>query len=522
MRSVVVIGAVALCCTAAGPAAAVNLSRASVATLSADLASHRITSQQLVSDYEARIRRLNPRIHAVIALDPHAMAEARAADARRAAGHARGPLDGLPILVKDNIDIAGLPTTAGSLALLKNVRRTDATVIHNLRRAGVVILGRANLSEWANIRSDHSTSGWSAVGGLTRNPYMLDRTACGSSSGPAAAVAAGLAAAAVGTETDGSISCPSSMNGVVGVKPTVGLVSRAGIVPISHTQDTAGPITRTVRGAALLLTAMAGSDPADPATAEANAHRTDYAAALDPHALEGVRLGVARFLLKNFTPKTLAVFHRALALLKAQGAILVNVDDYRMGPIEKHENLVLLTEFKADLNAYLAGSPPAVKTRTLGQLIAFDKAHPREMTWFGQDMFIRAEHTKGLTDPAYIKAHASNLRLAGPQGIDRLLKEHKVEALISPAQNPAAVIDLVNGDAGIGAGDSSLPAIAGYPYVTVPMGEVQGLPVGLSFIGSKWSEARLLKFAYAYEHAARAFRPPTFAANVLQWLAAKR
>lgn len=522
MRGTVMVGAVALCCTTLGPAAAANLSRASVATLSADLASHRVTAQQLVSAYEARIRRINPRIHAVIALNPHAMAEARAADARRAAGHARGPLDGLPILVKDNIDIAGLPTTAGSLALLKNVRRVDATVIRNLRRAGVVILGRANLSEWANIRSEHSTSGWSAVGGLTRNPYMLDRTACGSSSGPGAAVAAGLAAAAIGTETDGSISCPSSMNGVVGIKPTVGLVSRTGIVPISHTQDTAGPITRTVRGAALLLTAMAGSDPADPATAGANAHRTNYVAALHPHALEGVRLGVERFLLKNFTAKTLAVFDRALARLKAQGAVLVNVDDYHMAPIEKDENFVLLTELKADLNSYLAGSPPAVKTRTLAELIAFDRTHPREMKWFGQALFIRAERTKGLADPAYLEAHARNLRLAGPEGIDRLLKEHRVEALISPAQNPASVIDLVNGDAGIGAGDSSLPAIAGYPYVTVPMGEVQGLPVGLSFIGPAWSEARLLGYAYAYERAARAFRPPTFAANVQQWLAGKR
>ena len=264
----------------------------------------------------------------------------------------------------------------------------------------------------------------------------------------------------------------------------------------------------------MLLTAMAGTDPLDPATVDANAHRANYVAALNPRALEGVRLGVARFLLKNFTPKTLAVFARALALLKAQGAILVNVDDYHMAPIEKNESLVLLTEFKADLNAYLAGSPAAVKTRTLGELIAFDRTHPREMPWFGQGLFIRAERTKGLTDPAYLKAHATNLRLAGPEGIDRLLREHRVEALISPTQNPAAVIDLVNGDAGIGPGDSSLPAIAGYPYITVPMGEVQGLPVGLSFIGPKWSEARLLGFAYAYEHAARAFRPPTFAPDV--------
>lgn len=442
------------------------------------------------------------------------MADARAADARRAAGRTRGPLDGLPILVKDNIDVAGLPTTAGSLALARNVRSASATVVARLLHAGAVILGRTNLSEWANIRSQHSSSGWSAVGGLTRNPYMLDRTACGSSSGSAAAVAAGLAAAAIGTETDGSISCPASMNGLVGLKPTVGLVSRTGIVPISHTQDTAGPITHTVRDAAMLLTAMAGSDPADPATANANAHRTDYTAALNPRALAGVRLGVARFLLKGFTPETLGVFDRALAVLKAQGATLVDVGGYDVEKLSKNEGVVLRTELKADLNSYLAGSPPAVKTRTLAQLIAFDDAHPQEMRWFGQGFFVEAERTKGLHDPAYIKAHATNLRLAGPDGIDRLLKEHGVVALISPTQNPAFVIDLVNGDSG-GGGDSTLPAIAGYPYITVPMGEVHGLPVGLSFIGPKWSEARLLGLAYAYEQATRAARPPTFAADAL-------
>ena len=518
MRGIIAFSAGALCGLVITPAFAVNLRCTSVAALSADLAAHRLTSQSLVRAYEARIAQINPKIHALIALNPRAMAEAHASDERRAEGKPLGPLDGIPILVKDNIGIAGLPTTAGSLALAKNVRSVSATVIRNLRRAGVVILGRANLSEWANIRSEHSTSGWSAVGGLTRNPYMLDRTACGSSSGSAAGVAAGLAAAAIGTETDGSITCPSAMNGVVGLKPTVGLVSRTGIVPISHTQDTAGPIARTVRDAALLLTAMAGRDPADPATAEANAHRSNYVAALKPNALKGVRLGIADFLLKNFTPKTLAVFHRALALLKTEGAVLVQVDDYSLAPIEKRENLVLLTDLKVDMKQYLAGSPPAVKSRTLADLIAFDDAHRREeMHWFGQSLFLKAERTKGLDDPAYIRARATNLRLAGPDGIDRLLKEHRIEALISPTQNPASVIDLVNGDAGIGGGDSTLPAVAGYPYITVPMGQVQGLPVGLSFIGPKWSEARLLGLAYAFERKARAFRPPTYAPNVLRW-----
>jgi amidase len=511
------IGAAAALWCLASLAGAANhpLSCAPAPTVAADLAAHGITSEALVAGYEARITRLNPRIHAVIALNPNAAAEASAADARRAAGRARGPLDGLPILVKDNIGIAGLPTTAGSLALLENIRPTSSTVVRHLRRAGAVILGRANLSEWANIRSEHSTSGWSAVGGLTRNPYMLDRTACGSSSGSAAAVAAGFAAAAIGTETDGSIGCPAAMNGLVGLKPTVGLVSRNGIVPISHTQDTAGPITRTVRGAAMLLTAMAGSDPADPATAEANAHRINYATALDPRALRGVRLGVARFLLKGFTPQTIAVFDRALAALKAQGAILVDVDDYQMSALGKNENLVLLTDLKADLNDYLDDSPPAVTARTLADLITFDNTHPQETTWFGQGFFIKAQQTKGLADPAYVKARAANLRLAGPDGIDRLLKEHSVIALVSPTQNPASVIDLVNGDAGFGPGDSSLPAVAGYPYITVPMGQVHGLPVGLSFIGTKWSEARLLGLAYSYEQATHAWRPPGFAPDVL-------
>ncbi len=507
-----------LSCVMCGTAVAANLSCTSVTQLSTDLAAHRLTSQALVRLYETRIAHINPKIHAVIGLNPRALAEARASDARRAAGRTLGPLDGIPILVKDNIDIANLPTTAGSLALANNVRAVSATVVRNLRKAGVVILGRANLSEWANIRSKHSSSGWSAVGGQTRNPYMLDRTACGSSSGSAAAVAAGLAAAAIGTETDGSITCPSAVNGVVGLKPTVGLVSRAGIVPISHTQDTAGPIARTVRGAALLLTAMAGSDPADPATADANAHRTNYAAAtLNPRALKGVRLGIAEFLLKKFTPKTRVVFQHALKLLRAEGAVLVKVDDYSIAPLRKNEFFVLRTELKADMKAYLAGSPPAVKSRTLADLIHFDDTHPREMRWFGQSQFLAAERTKGLNDPAYIRAHATNLRLAGPDGIDRLLKEHHVVALISPTQNPAFLIDLINGDPHSGGSDSTLPAVAGYPYITVPMGQVHGLPVGLSFIGPKWSEARLIGLAYAFERVAHAFRPPTFAPNVLQW-----
>ncbi len=482
--------------------------------IAVDLAAHRVTAVALVKAYEARIAEINPKIHAVIALNPRALDEARASDARRALGKTLGPLDGIPILVKDNIGIAGLPTTAGSLALAKNVRKTSATVVAHLMQAGAVILGRANLSEWANMRSTHSTSGWTAIGGLTRNPYVLDRTACGSSSGSAAGVAASLAAASIGTETDGSITCPAATNGQVGFKPTVGLVSRTGIIPVSLTQDTAGPITHTVRDAAMMLTAMAGSDKADPATARADVHRAEYLKALNPHALEGVRLGVEKFLLHRYTPQTLAVFNQALAVLKAQGAEIVEVDDYDVDPINKSENLVLLTDMKADLNSYLAGSPPAVQTRTLASLITFNKAHPRELRWFGQELFLKAEETKGLHDPAYIKARATNLRLAGPDGIDRLLKEHKIAALISPSRGPASMIDIVNGDSGHGA-NSGLPAIAGYPYITVPMGMIDGLPVGISFIGPKWSEARLLGFAYTYEQATHAARGPKFLTSVI-------
>jgi amidase len=508
--AVVALSASASATAIAAPYSVVDKPASAIA---ADLAAHRVTAAELVKAYEARIAKLNPKIHAVIALNPNAIAEARASDARRAAGTTRGPLDGVPVLIKDNTGIAGLPVTAGSLALAKNVRKKSATVVARLMKAGAVILARANLSEWANMRSTHSTSGWTAIGGLTRNPYVLARTACGSSSGSAAGVAASLAAASIGTETDGSVTCPAATNGQVGLKPTVGLVSRAGIIPASHTQDTAGPITHTVRDAAMMLTAMAGSDKADPVTAGADAHRADYMKALDPHALKGVRLGVEQFLLHRYTPQTLAAFNRALAALRAQGATIVEVRDYDMGPINKNENLVLLTDMKTDLNKYLAGSPPAVKTRTLAGLIAFNKAHPGEMRWFGQELFVMAEKTKGLHDPAYLKARATNLRLAGPDGIDRLLKEHKIAALISPTRSPASVIDIVNGGSGHGA-NSGLPAIAGYPYITVPMGMIEGLPVGISFIGPKWSEARLLGFAYAYEQATHAARPPKFMKRV--------
>ena len=446
-----------------------------------------------------RIETLNPRLNAVIALDPTALDQARALDRQR---KARGPLFGMPILVKDNIETKGpLPTTAGSLALKDNVTNRDAPLVANLRAAGAVILGKANLSEWANIRASDSISGWSAVGGQVRNPHALDRNTCGSSSGSGAAVAAGMVPAAIGTETDGSITCPAAVNGIVGFKPTLGLVSRTHVVPISHSQDTAGPMTRTVRAAALVLSAMAGSDPADPATAEADRRKADYAATLSDTALRGKRIGVMRFATGFGTD---AAFAEALETLKREGAILVDIDklDSRR-EIGGHEIKVLLTELKADLNAYLATTPPSVTTRTLAQVIAFNKAQPRELALFGQDLFEQAEATKGLDDPEYKAARTASLRLAGAEGIDKLLADHDVVALVGPTMPAAWLIDSVHGDQYPGGGAGSLAAVAGYPHLTVPMGTVKGLPVGLSFLGPKWSDALILSLGYDYEQASQ-------------------
>ena len=415
---------------------------------------------------------------------------------------------GMPILIKDNIETADMPTTAGSLALANNAPGRDAPLAARLREAGAVIAGKANLSEWANFRGANSISGWSAVGGQTRNPHALDRNPCGSSSGSAAAVAAGLVPAAIGTETNGSIVCPASANGVVGFKPTVGLVSRTHIIPISDSQDTAGPITRTVEDAALILTAIAGTDPADPATSEADSRRTDYRAALDAGSLAGVRIGVARFA-SGYHGGTDAVFEAALADLRAAGAELVEITEGpEMGPIGRAQFTVLLTEFKAGLNAYLASTDPVqVPTRTLADLIAFNEATPRELALFGQEYFIQAEATDGLDDPAYIEARDTARRLAGPEGIDRLLADHDVIALVAPTGGPAWPTDPVLGDRFLGS-SSTLAAVAGYPHLTVPMGFVHGLPVGLSIFGAKWDDARILSLGYAYEQQSQAFRAP--------------
>ncbi len=501
----------------ATPAAAYDVTEKSVTAIKADLAAGRTTSVELVTRYEARIARLNPQLHAVIALNPDALQQARAADAARRAGAPQGPLAGVPILIKDNIESADpVATTAGSLALAANITRRDAPLVARLRAAGAIILGKTNLSEWANIRSTRSISGWSAVGGQTRNPYALDRNACGSSSGSGAAGAASLAAATVGTETDGSVTCPAAINGLVGLKPTVGMISRTHVVPISHTQDTPGPMTRDVADAALLLGVMAGGDPADPATAGAEARRGDLGAPLRADSLKGVRVGVMRFA-AGFHPGTDAVFEQALAALRAAGAVLVEIPKFAHATeLGEMEQTVLLTELKADMASYLGSlDRVAVPSRTLADLIAFDDAHKAtEMPLFGQELFITAEQTKGLTDPAYLKAKAEAHRLAGPEGIDKLLADNNVKVLVAPTLGPAWLIDPVLGDHFAGGGAGSPAAIAGYPHLTVPMGLVAGLPVGLSFVGTAWSDAALLQYGYAYEQVSHARRPPRYLATI--------
>ena len=461
-------------------------------------------AEQATAAAIARVRQIDPQLHSVLALDPTALDQARQVDA----SGARDGVAGQPVLIKDNIESAGpLPTTAGSLALANNVTNRDAPLVARLRSAGAIILGKTNLSEWANIRSSHSISGWSAVGGQTNNPWALDRNPCGSSSGSGAAVAAGLVRLAIGTETDGSITCPAAVNGIVGLKPTLGLVSRTHIVPISSSQDTAGPMTATVQEAAQLLTSIAGSDPADAATVEADIHKRDYAAGLDAGSLKGKRIGVMRFASGFGTDPA---FEMALATLRAQGATLVEIKKFDDSEIGKNENLVLLTEFKALLRDYLRSSPAQIPVRSLADVITFNRTHMgRELPLFGQDTFDDAEKTKGISDPAYKKARAVSLQAAGPNGIDRLLKRYRVIALVGPTMPPAWKTDAVNGDQISGGGAGGLAAVAGYPHLTVPMGLVKGLPVGLSFIGPNWSEPLLLSLGYAYELARGPFPRPT-------------
>ncbi|GLR47574.1 amidase [Sphingomonas astaxanthinifaciens DSM 22298] len=450
----------------------------------------------------------DPALHAVIALDPSAEAQAE-----RSVQAPESPVRGKLILIKDNVEVAGLPTTAGSLALAANDTGRDAPLVARLRRAGMVIFGKTSLSEWANIRSTNSISGWSAVGGQTRNPYALDRNTCGSSSGSGAAVAAGYVDYAIGSETDGSITCPSSFNGVVGLKPTLGFVSRTHVVPISHSQDTAGPMTRTVRQAAELMNVIAGSDPADPATRDADLHRQDFTAGLTPDALRGQRVAVLRF---ATAPGTRDLFDAAVAKLRAAGAEVVEVKDFKpTGNFGDDEFKVLVTELKTDLNAYLASSPAALPGRTLADMIAFNKAQAAsEMPLFGQEIFDMAEKTTGLSDPAYVKARANSLRIASTD-LDRLLKDNKAVALVFPTYQAAWKIDVVNGDVSSGGGNvGSMAAVAGYPHLTVPMGLLRGLPVGLSFVGPRWSDGKLLALGNAYELARGPLPRPRFLPSI--------
>jgi amidase len=471
----------------------------------------RFSARQLTEAYLGRIARLDAKaINSVIELNPDALMIADVLDRERAAGRTRGPLHGIPILIKDNIDTADrMRTSAGSLALAEHSAQRDAHIVRRLRESGVVLLGKTNLSEWANFRSTHSTSGWSGRGGLTRNPYAMDRNCCGSSSGTGAAIAASFAAIGVGTETDGSIVCPSSTCGLVGLKPTLGLVSRTGIIPIAHSQDTAGPMARTVTDAALLLNAMTGIDSLDRVTATSRGHaRENYTRSLDPNGLRGARIGVVR---QNFgfNDHVDRVMKDALDALKSLGATLVDpaaiehATEYGATELE-----VLLYEFKNDLNDYLAQTPPTVQTRTLASLIQFNEDHrDTELKYFGQELFLQAQEKGPLTSPAYRKALAKNHRLSRELGIDAALRKHRVDAFVAPTGGPGWTTDLVNGDHYTG-GYSSASAVAGYPHITVPAGQAFGLPVGLSFFAGAWSEPALLKYAYAFEQATRARKAP--------------
>lgn len=488
-----------------------DLSEADVAGLQARMASGQSSSLQLTRAYLQRIAgidRAGPRLNAVIELNPQAEADARALDAERKAGHVRGPLHGIPVLLKDNIDALPMVNSAGSLALAEFRPARDAFMVQRLRTAGAVILGKTNLSEWANFRSTQSSSGWSGRGGLTRNPYALDRNPCGSSAGTGAAIAASLATVGIGTETDGSITCPASVNGLVGLKPTVGLVSRDGIIPISASQDTAGPMTRSVADAAAVLQAIAAPDPQDSATAKAPATSVDYLAHLKPDSLRGARLGLLRNPLRE-DPAIAAVLDRAVRTLRDAGATVVETALATDGKWDAAEQMVLLVEFKAGLNAYLQNHHAPVAN--LEQLIAFNRKHAqREMPYFGQELFEQAQAAPGLDDAGYLSARANAKRLAGPEGIDAALKADRLDALIVPTTGAAWITTLGKGDTFPGAGYGAA-AVAGYPSLSVPMGQTQGLPLGLLFMGTAWSEPRLIELAYAYEQRSHARFTPGYA-----------
>ena len=499
-----------------------DLEEQTIADLQAAMESGQYTSRQLVEMYSERIAALNtnrPMLRAVIEMNPDALAIAEKLDRERAEHGPRGPLHGIPILLKDNIDTAdGMETTAGSLALVGVKRAQDAHVAARLREAGAVILGKANMSEWANFRSTHSSSGWSGRGGQARNPYALDRSPCGSSSGSASAVAANLCAVSVGTETDGSILCPASINGVVGIKPTVGLTSRVGVIPISHSQDTIGPFARTVSDAAILLGALAGADPRDSVT-QASAGRilADYRASLNSDALRGARIGIPREIYTGYSEKVDAVFATVVETLRSLGAVLVdpaNIPTAKQMRESEAELTVLLYEFKTDLNAYLATLGPEAQAHTLEELIAFNRAHAeQEMPYFGQELFELAQQKGPLSDQEYLDARAECLRLARDEGIDAVMRQHNLDALCMPTAEPAWKIDLIDGDHSMG-GASQPAALAGYPAISVPAGHTFGLPIGVAFMGQAFSEAKLIGYAFAFEQATKARCAPTYPEQV--------
>ncbi len=495
-----------------------ELDELTIAGLQEGMKFGKFNARSLARKYLERIEdidRQGPAINSVIEINPDALAIADELDRERRQKGPRGPLHGIPLLIKDNIDTADrMMTTAGSLALLGSAPSQDSFVAKRLREAGAVLLGKTNLSEWANFRSNHSSSGWSGRGGQTKNPYVLDRNPCGSSSGSGTAAAANLCAATIGTETDGSVVCPSSANSLVGIKPTLGLISRAGIIPIAHSQDTAGPMARTVADAAVLLGALTGVDPRDPATKSSlGKSQVDYTEFLDKDGLRGARLGIARNYF-GFNDRVDKQIETLIGEIKKLGAVVIDPAEIpSKGKFDDSEFEVLLYEFKADLNAYLADRPKT-QVRSLKQIIEFnEKNRDKEMPYFGQDLFIKAQTKGPLTDKKYLQALRKNHLLSRAQGIDLVMRRHRLDALIAPTGGPAWPTDWINGDHFTG-GYSSASAVAGYPHITVPAGYVFGLPFGISFFGAAWSEPKLIKFAYAFEQATRVRQAPKFLSTV--------
>ena len=496
-----------------------ELDEITIDDLRAGYTSGKYTIRSIAEKYIRRINQIDetgPAINSVIEINPDALKIADSLDAELKQKGSRSPMHGIPVLLKDNIDTAdNMQTTAGSLALLDAKPGKDSFVAKQLRDAGALILGKTNLSEWANMRSSHSTSGWSGRGGLTKNPYALDRNCSGSSSGSGAAAAANLCTVAIGTETDGSVVSPSSLNGLVGIKPTVGLVSRAGIIPISHSQDTAGPMARTVRDAAILLSTMDGVDEEDEATQyKERTNGTDYTKFLDKNGLKGARIGVLRQYF-GFLPSVDKIINASLEVLKQHGAILIDpivIDT--LGKFDDSEGAVLRYELKADMAAYLKHRGNGTSFHTLKDLIDFNEKHAdKEMPFFNQELFLQAEAKESLTEADYIEALAKNHRMTREEGIDAVMNKHNLDAIVSPTDSPAWMTDLVDGDHFLG-GSSQLAAVAGYPHITVPAGNVFGLPVGISFFGRAWSEPVLLKIAYAFEQVTLARKPPQFLPTV--------